>query len=151
MGILRKQIAAPDEKKEKTMNVRVSDELFREFEAHCQKHGYTMSEAVRQLMKFELSGGQRESVALGSHAPTQIGAVSVASPAKPAPIAHSLPAGKNKNPYLVNGKAPCPLCGKWYAWKNFSRHVKGMHGFESVDSFIHEHEQGMQAMKAKIE
>lgn len=140
------QFARNKRSKEKSevLTARLPHSLYNDFKTYCDELGLSISEAVCLLVEREVSSVKPlENTAMNEISTTlernvntssntdnsevvvkpntKVNTVKKTSTTKPT-------TNESKrfttNPWKVNDKLPCPICEKWYAATNFSRHAK---------------------------
>lgn len=136
MSILRKY-ARPksSDPKKCTLSVRIPENLYKDFKAECERNGYSMAEGIRLLLELDLRGDPdpvstnqdppKKDVYTSAHTSKEPVDTSVYTKEKTTPPRRRSGGGGRFTyaPYVVKGKAPCPICRTWISRGNLARHM----------------------------
>lgn len=139
-------------KKGKVLSVRISEDLHKDFVAHCNKLRLTVSEGVTYLLEREIKGVDTVIQSLPPVQQVSDGvqqvAVSLLSESKQTSYKRmtlSKPRSSSRFsivPYSIGNMTACPLCNEMTSKGNYARHIKDKHNyFEGTEQFIAEHQE----------
>ena len=110
----------------KTITARLDPDSYKRFKEHCNSLGLTVSEAVALLVEKEIRGEDREPTTKTIHSEhKEIQLYTSSSSPRPTPPRRRS-GGRRRftyAPYVVKGKAPCPICETWISRGNLARHM----------------------------
>lgn len=135
----------------KVLTARLPESLYDDFQTYCDSLGMSLSEAIYLLVEKEINSIQTETKSLpevaeknddetemntGEYKTNTITAETNTISRNDTVKANSNSAEKNTSksktntgrftvqPFVVDGKAPCPICDSWFNPSNFARHAK---------------------------
>lgn len=137
MSYLRKY-RRPDRIKGKytvSMSFRVSQEMYNQWQAYCDKElNLDSSEALRLMIEEELKAVKRESSPSSAAGSPRLVSVSSPVPTEKKNLPRSRFGGRfTVNPWEVQGRVPCPICENWHHRSNYSRHARTAHDMSSQE------------------
>lgn len=136
MGYLERFAREQRGNRSRTITARVDPDTDKRFKEQCDRLGLTVSEAVALLIEREVRGeaegkaGEPEANRGGIHDEHEEKQMYTYSTQKHTPTRRQR-AGKRSGgggrftyaPYVVKGKAPCPICRTWISRGNLARHM----------------------------
>lgn len=115
-GYLSRFKRAKSETRDHVVTSRLSQKDYDAFKNYCESLNISMSEAIAKLIQAELK--------------------QIAGDITPAPQVYRKRQTTSKgftSAFKVDEELPCPVCGSWYSYKNFARHVRSKHGKTAQD------------------
>lgn len=144
MSLLNHYAKKPEKReKSKTVTVRLPLRLLEDFQTHCKDLNLPVSQAVRVLIEYELTGKKKnenfkpeekpipkqEEVQILKKEPVKVPRVGKITNSKRFAVKQ----------WIVDKKQACPLCEGWFNAGTFNlRHAKGVHGTTNEKIFSDE-------------
>jgi hypothetical protein len=155
MSLLKPYAKKPEKKeKSKTATVRLPLSLLEDFQSYCKDLNLPVSQAVRLLIEYELTGRKKnenfrtEETQILKQVPEKViyekDTVEIPKKTEAAQREKKekrvgVSTGKRftTKPWEIDGELPCPICGngKWTANGNIDRHFKNDHGTKRREVF----------------
>jgi hypothetical protein len=173
--VLEKYAKQAIEPKSESFGVRLEKSLHDDFISLCNRFGLTTSEAIRYLILEEvnkdkaikheknksktkkeneynvnqtgskqlLNGKNEEEITFVKHMNNSLFDNGIHTENKPKTKRKQQ---KSITQWVINKKAPCPVCGTWSNRKNFQRDHTAKHGYNNAFEFLEAHEEKVTEM-----